>query len=884
MIFTTKSNKIKSKILVGTVSFSFVINSACSEKWNRSTEMSGESIAEKIQVIQPQTRDYKKIFQIAPNGVPVLSESDFQKLEYFLLNSTFPTKTKINIIQEYISYLSEKNKIDKFEVVKQFEYYFQVPTENDLLIKLSSIKSGLMNQQQQISIQSGIPILKNTTTDKQDMNFLSDFSEVKRLQTLNYYQQLKLDLLSQKAQTTSATVFRTIDAQANKLASDTLAALAKNKEKDMVDKIKWISTLKEKEASIESIKLAAQLAEKTDAKDEKEKKSTTIYYYEVIKEAAKDPEKFNNDLLLKVNDPKVLESAKKFSKVSGILAKYSESKREKLLDISKQLGQFSKDGIVKIDLTDITKDEKFKEKADAFGKKVSGYLEDGQELLNFAKGAGVDPEICDKAQTVIDVAGKGVQLVTAFASSNPIAIMGAVSSVFSLGSSSGPTKAELEMKQMQAKMDMMITLQNRTLDELSKARQDIIEIRNSIADTQKLIGSLSVQIAEGNKILFDEIEMVSGVVKQVRDLVQSGLRQDASTCISLDVQDKQPIEFLVDSDRYYEISIDKCLSSMTSLNLNIKSNMDVFKSIKKETEGDLYKRAISINKNNLNEFKANAFSLNPVFSVYSFLEKLNETYLVANKQTQILSDYVRKENSRSDDLLDVEYLTAYASSVTKLAPYLSVYSTGMKNNISDFITASLGRMDNILIPYTKLLDVLNVAIFQMSYMSGVVSADMTTDEMHAFNNAFDTKTKCELDKDLENKYCFFHGNETARKNLLKLQFVKELKQKFNSVVAYTNLVDMDLDRTQKSLSKAFDSSWDFKIENGQVTTKVGMDRMPIPTNEDIQSAKFENRIELKYLLAARNNLIELLSDMKQNRIPDESTRRLLMMATLKKAL
>jgi hypothetical protein len=93
---------------------------------------------------------------------------------------------------------------------------------------------------------------------------------------------------------------------------------------------------------------------------------------------------------------------------------------------------------------------------------------------------------------------------------------------------------------------------------------------------------------------------------------------------------------------------------------------------------------------------------------------------------------------------------------------------------------------------------------------------------------------------------------------------------------------------KSSLDTAVDANgariWDFKNENGKVTAKVGMDRVEIPTKSEILAAKFDHRNELKYLLAARANLIEVLADMKQNRIADEPIRRLLMLATVKKAL
>lgn len=874
------------KILNGTLGFTLLLNSACTSRWNQHSELEGNSIADKIHVIQPQERPL-------PANSPLV-KADLHKLEYFLLNTGFPTKTKVDIIQEYITFLSETLHVPRMQVVRSIEDYFQVPTEGEILEKLTAAKTALLDLQANIASQAGIPTRTGLSTNF-NFDFLSDSEEITRLRTKNFYQQMRLELAVQKAQKNNGVVFKALDEHAQKLASDTMASLAASQLKDAQDKIKWMSTLREKEARIESLKYAAELASQVAQSSENEKKAMTAYFYEEIQKGIKDPEKFNNDLLLKVNDAKTQNAAAGFSKIAGILAKYSEEKRDLLLDISGQLNRFSSDGIIKIDLTDITKNPAFKKQADEFGKKVSGYVDDGQQLLNIAKGLGVDSEICDKAQQGLDLAGKGVQLVKAFASSNPIAIIGAVSSVFGAGSvfgGAGSTQQEIEMKQMQAKMDLMITLQNRTLDEIQKTRQDLAELRKSMADTQKLIGELSVQIADANKVLFEELESVSGVVKQVRDLVQSSLRQDSSACISIETKEKRPVEYILDSDRFNELSLDKCMSSMASLELSLKPSLDIYKSIKKESDGDMYSRAIITANHAKLEFRTIAYSLNPINSVASFFHDMSDRNIQINETSQKLVQFVVKENYRPDDFLDAQYLTAYTSAALKLAPYLSAYSIGIKDNIGDLVNARLGKVDNFSEPYTKLLGFLNSAIVQMTYLSGVYLVGLSNAELSVINNTTIKATDCLVDKNLSEKACFLHLNELARKNFLKAQLVKSLEESFKTVNVFLNLVDDNPDKTVANLKSSLDTAvdangariWDFKNENGKVTAKVGMDRVEIPTKSEILAAKFDHRNELKYLLAARANLIEVLADMKQNRIADEPIRRLLMLATVKKAL
>lgn len=882
-----KKNILRNKIIINTVGIAFLLNAACTNRVNKSNiEVQGEGLRQPIQVIQPSP-DYEL------NKDSKISRQDLVRLENFLLNSSFPTVNKVNVIQEYVNYLSEKYNVTRFEVVREIEDYFQVPVEGEILAKLKIARPFLTGLKNNIAANSGIIKPINELVSEK-IFFAADSEDVKSLRNLNYYEQLKLEMAIQKAQKTSLAVFKSFDEDAKKLANQALADIAKTKQKDLVDKVKWIATLKEKEKRVESLKLAAEMASKTDINDESEKKAMTAYFYSAIQEGAANPKQFDNDLLLNITDPKILNSAANLGKISRVIAKYSEAKRDKLLDVSKQLNQFSKDGQLKIDLTDLTGNPEFKKHANEFGKKVAGYVDDGQELLNIAKVVGVDPEFCDKAQQAIDVVGKGVQLVAALSSPNPLAVVGAVSGLLGGGSmlgSTGPSRTELELKQLQAKMDMMITLQNRTLDEIAKTRQDIEDLKKLTIKLVELVGSLSEQVAESSRVLFNEIEMVSGVVKQVRELTQSSLRLASSMCITMDAYDDYSYVSTNSSDRAFKINLDQCLRSMIAVDYLSKPQLDIFKSTDKEASGDIYLRSMRLAKLNLQNkandaqesFKYYSLALNPISNIKNYISDLNSLLFISSSSAKNLVDYTHREQARSDDLLDFSYVTAFTNAVTKLAPFLTVYTTEVSSGVEGLVTDNIIKVDNLASSYDKILNLINLAIIQRSFMDGVQVSDFSIDEMKKMNAESDKN--CSLNQDVDSKRCFFKLNKLARKNLLKLMLIKEMLQKNTSFDAYSGFYSTDSQLLLTRMKSYFDNDiWKFEIKDAKVMATVVGEYVEVPTAEEMTVPEFSYSLELKLLLAARENLIELLADMRQNRIPDEGVRRLLMQATLRKAL
>lgn len=883
----TKKNKLQKKILLNTIGATFLLNAACTNKWNNGAiETQGQSIRSNIQLIEPSmdyelTKDSK------------INRQDLEKLEYFLLNSSFSTDSKISFIKEYINYLSDTYNISKDEVAKNIEDYFQLPTEGNILNKLRTARPFLVNLKKDISVNLGIvkPI-DDQMAEK--IKFTADSDEIKKIRGLNYYEQLKLVMASQKAKKVSIAVFKSLDDDAKKLANQALADIAKNQQKDLADKVKWISTLKEKEKRVESLKLAAEMASQTDAKDEAEKKSMTAYFYSAIQEGVADPKQFSNDLLLNISDPKVLNSASKLGKISYVLSKYSETKRDKLLDISKQLNQFSQDGNVKIDLTNLTGDSEFKKHAGEFSKKVAGYIDDGQEILNLAKTFGVDPEFCDKAQQAIDLAGKGVKFVEALASPNPLAVVGAVSGLLGAGSafgqSSGPSRTELELKQLQAKMDLMITLQNRTLDEIAKTRQDIEDLKKLAIKLVELVGSLSVQVAESSQTLYNEIEKVYGAVNQTRELTKAILRSPLSNCFEND--DLKSIklfrpETLVSS---FKGHISGCFQAMSLIDYLDDSQINIFRSIDKEETGDLYKRSIQVfnadlKTRNKNEyFKFYSTALNPVQSLKNFLNDMAPDSFYKSEALDKQVDFIRSKQVRSDDYLEPSFLSAFVTNIIKFSPFYSLYQTDLlSGSLKDLLNADVQKADSVLFFYERILKFTNLSIIQRSFMDGVQISDISLDDMKKINA--EPNKDCSLNQNIDSKKCFYQLNPIARKNLLKLLLVKEMQSKNRELNVYTTLFGADTNETKILFENYFDNdTWLFEIIDGKVKAKVAGVYEEVPTADDMIVPEFSYSLEMKLMLAARENLIELIADMKQNRIEDDDVRRLLMQATLRKAL
>ena len=61
-------------------------------------------------------------------------------------------------------------------------------------------------------------------------------------------------------------------------------------------------------------------------------------------------------------------------------------------------------------------------------------------------------------------------------------------------------------------------------------------------------------------------------------------------------------------------------------------------------------------------------------------------------------------------------------------------------------------------------------------------------------------------------------------------------------------------------------------------------RTLIPTSEEMKDGSINYRPEMKYLLVARENLLDLYTEMNMNTIKDESVRRILVDNIIKKSL
>lgn len=859
------------------------------------TVFSGCTKTEKTIVMQ--SPEVVKVEVLKPTELPLLvSSADWQPLENLLLNTGLPTETKISIAKNYIQAIAEKYNLTQDQIASEASRAFHLTSNEDATNNINSnmekVADAIASVRSEAAAFLNIPqVRKNMYSD---VRFYSESSRIQNLRQSDFVDKMKIEVLQRQVEKQTFHIFSGFQKQAEQAAEDLLIEMAKSDRRNFDNKMVEIAKMDKAQAEIESLRYAANIVHNINNVDDKTKVIMAGFVLEQVKKASEDKDNFENAIRLKIDNPDVSKAADTLSKLAGTLSKFSNNKKEQLLDMQKQLEKFSKNGELKIDLTTLTGDPNFQQKMADYGKKYAGYVDGGRELLQLAKQFGVDPTAIKQVESGLNYVDTGVKLVSAISSSNPIAIVSVVGSA--LGVAGMGSAEDRNQRQMQAKMDLMLSLQQRTIAELEETREDIHAIGRSLAATQIMIGNLSAQIADSSQKIYNELRLVHSDVEQIKEMVQADLRDGLSSCFLFEKQmvDYSPVDVVLSPTRGLQSNMDRCLTTLSEIDVKSNVSMAKLRSTQINTDGDVFERALnSFNKSFDNQIDKVVFNINPVetfFELVKFKNDLGKYQINEDMYSFLLT----LKNAKANHIVDSAYVAAMANSVVATAPTIGLYNVSKGANIFDLVKINKKSTADFSKTIENIFNVVNLNIWQMSLMSGSGLLFMTEAEVADVNN--NLPPVCEPHVNIDSLQCFLRSDALVRKNYLKNYFKKELalKGKSENEYVYWTLrspYDNETDYLEvllKILKEVFPSHWDLKIENvngiNSITANVAGVRTLIPTSEEMKDGSINYRPEMKYLLVARENLLDLYTEMNMNAIKDESVRRILVDNIIKKSL
>lgn len=846
---------------------------------------------EKTILTEPQSPPTVKNEELKPVEIrETVTSSDWLPLEQLLLNTGLPTESKISISKNYIQAIALKYHLNQEQIESEVARAFHLISDEEMSNNMEKISEAVAEVRMSAAAHLNIPQLKKGAAS--DVRFFAESNRIQNLRQTDFIDKMKIEVLQRQVEAQTFHVFSSFQRQAEQAAEDLLIEMAKSDRQSFDLKMTELAKMDQANAEVESLRYAAVLMQRYSHVDEKTKVVMAGFIFDQVKKASNNKENFENSIRLKIDNSDVSQAANSLSKLAGALSKFSNNKKEQLLDLQKQLDRFSKNGEVKIDLTTLTGDPNFQQKMAEYGKKYAGYVDGGRELIQLAKQFGVDPNAVKKVEDGLNFVDKGVRLVTAISSSNPIAIVSAVGSA--LGVAGAGSVEDMNQRQMQAKMDFMLSLQQRTISELENTHEDVKAIGQSLAKTQILIGSLSVQIADSSQKIYNELRLVHSDVEQIKEMVQADLRDGLSSCFLFEKQmaSYSPVSIVLDPTRGVRSNMDRCLATLSEIDVKSNVSMAKLRSTLINTDGDVFERALNSYRYD-NKIDKVIFNINPVETVSELL-KFKEDLPKFIIGEDFYAFLVSLKSEKANHIVDSSYVTAMTTSVVATAPAIGLYNVSNGSNIFELVKINQKSTADFAKTIENIFNVVNLNIWQMSLMSGTGPFFMTEDEVR------DVNTKeipvCEAHVNTDSIQCFLRSDELVRKNFLKYFFKKELALKGKSETEYVywtlrSPYDNETDYLEvllKILKDVLPTHWDLKIEkingNNSVTANVAGIRTIIPTSEEMKDGSVNYRPEMKYLLVARENLLDLYTDMNLNTIKDESVRRMLVHNIIKKSI
>jgi hypothetical protein len=866
-----------------------------------------------------------------PAGQNIATAAELDKMRDFVNNSSMPLQAKSKLMSTYISALAQKYNVSRNSISQQVADYFQVQKDSsqgeDFSAKgLSKLTSAVSAVRSQVALENGAALTGNGT---ESMNLLAQTQAINVLRTSNLQEKLLSAQELRKEQIHQTQVlFQAIDTEAQKDADAIAATVAQAKLQDPSEQ-KTIASWKEIATDAEKTKAVmagAQLADNVGKQlgfSDAQKKAMIPYLANSVLKyglgANLNKDSGKSTLTVSLADPKIRDAAGNLSKACDALAKFATSRKDSLNGIGQALSDFSKNGTVKVDVSGFINVDDLKKLQDSAAKidsKVTEYTNDAQTLVDVAGKIGVDPKILKIAADGIKAAHTAQSVLSAFVSPSPASIMNAVGSVFGGLGLGGPSADEI----MNAKLDSILNMQQEELNQLEDIKQGISAVQQELGQVETLIGEVSKQIADSSQVLYNQMINIESGIQQLAQMEQRTEREltgatDCDTLASALSQQKDSSGrgagsfqlrsslFSSDIDPY----LAGCFRFVSLINPPVTDTSSQFLDIGHIADGNAtgkeYAQVLQLtNLANNTDVNLPLIALNPlenffdISKIYASGSTVQITgSLAATNALQNIAAYYQGQ----DELFDSLKVARYADLVTTVSPLVNLYqryqdpSEEPGANVASILDSMMQPESSYQEWLSHLMELVNINIAQQVLMSGVSVANTDIKTLLALNSTATSKIDCGTT--IDPLYCLLSQNQDVRENILNYDLIRDLKNQQLGTIGYdylTNLPhssDTDLSSMLALIQSAFTSPWPLspsKLPDGSswISTQIANQSVPLPSGIDLSQGVIKYKPELNLLLATRENLLDLMTEMRLGDITDPVVKDQIFKQALKRAL
>ncbi len=291
--------------------------------------------------------------------------------------------------------------------------------------------------------------------------------------------------------------------------------------------------------------------------------------------------------------------------------------------------------------------------------------------------------------------------------------------------------------------------------------------------------------------------------------------------------------------------------------------------------------------------------LTNIFDASKALAAKSTDVLKSNMAADATLQMLRTEFAGKDELLDSLLVSQYADLVTKVSPLVSLYER-YKESTDDSGSSNIEVLERMMQSDSSyrewlgnLMQIVNINIAQQSLLSGLSVIGSGQFNVQALSPADDSKIDCS--KTVDSLFCLLNSDQQVRSNVLKFSLYRDLKNKTLGTISYNYVTtlprssDQDLDVIIASLKSSLASSWNFtkgKMPDGSswIIAHFAKQSEPIPSAEEMNHGLIKYSPELNFLLATRENLLDLMTETRLNELSDRSAKNRIFREILRHAM
>jgi hypothetical protein len=247
-------------------------------------------------------------------------------------------------------------------------------------------------------------------------------------------------------------------------------------------------------------------------------------------------------------------------------------------------------------------------------------------------------------------------------------------------------------------------------------------------------------------------------------------------------------------------------------------------------------------------------------------------------------------------------MARYTDLLIQVSPTVNLYeqfktpNEEMGSNPLDVLNSMMQPKGTLYLKWLgNLMQLVNTNISQQVMLSGISLANTPVAQILATNKLDPSKVDCRQLDETSFLYCALDRNSDLLHNVLTYSLYNDLRNRTLPSVGYTYVTslphstDAELDAMITALKNSLSSPWPLTkgtLPDGTpwIFTQLANKPVPIPTGQELSQGIIQYRPELKYLLAARENLIDLMTEMRLNEVSDEDVKNQFALKVIKDAL